>query len=868
MPKYTFKYVTADNKFKIQRDTESDIDLQLNLDQMLNLKNARHRFIYDIIKDGMVAPSIGSVAEIKTLIASLFAPIQTDDVPSNYKQGLKNIENEMLSIDGIEKINFHVAKSSTASKDSEVIADEYKSDATYIVYESGMGIDKISKATTRYSIITPAAVLDSLSKPKDEADQFFPYNKGDEIIFDESFTKRLGFPNNLIWSTQFIDETGYSVSIKTDIMPNITANIDLKTQTVTSEDSKNKITTFAKAGNAEKNRKIRGQTTPDIQKYKYLLLKELGDVAQVWLYYAYIILHSNKIYNDLANPSPPVNDHLMITTDSVVYFLCKAFGIPVLDTGSRENVMKGECTLKLFQVGEPNYKQHFINLITMESNRIQLHNDNTRKIIGRFIKPGGLGFKLFNFFIKIPESTLLAGGRRQQKDSEFLMPGSKLVPCLGTALSREEMLEKRTITQYKALNKEEQEEIKKSLEGVFEAIIKEINDLTTMIQQKTKELIKSQTDPDLDEIQKYKEDPTILTNKYYMLVNSLIPYKCKQYITILPKAERGAKYVFNYPSSFLSVLSGKIIRILEASRMEMSVDEIFEADCCLQDPTILNDLDDEDIEDEEPPGPSASGASASGGNSYSSNSSIKGGVQPKIQKGGAKDILYYEALIMYFVHLNYIKKQRNYNTESITEAHALFARYYDIFIDYFERHKTKLSFFEKIFEKKTDEEIIEKGKALSDLIRFGAIPTEAEDADSSISIVSPIDQPAMAKIEELSDDAEPKTPRRGIAPDIKPETPRRGSVTGFKPKITDQTDETKGVIQLSPQKPLLQVTAQPKISVDSPSSPLVNTAEGIKKKIKKTKKEKQKKKRTNRINLINLIKGTKGTKETKRLKKK
>ena len=90
--------------------------------------------------------------------------------------------------------------------------------------------------------------------------------------------------------------------------------------------------------------KNKAYLTADIlTQQRILLIKELGDFLQVLLYFICFLWETTG-----PNPIDILDwkkNHSMITTDSVVYNLCKDFDLQCTYTGSTESLMSGECTL-------------------------------------------------------------------------------------------------------------------------------------------------------------------------------------------------------------------------------------------------------------------------------------------------------------------------------------------------------------------------------------------------------------------------------------------------------------------------------------------------------------------------------------------
>jgi hypothetical protein len=124
-------------------------------------------------------------------------------------------------------------------------------------------------------------------------------------------------------------------------------------------------------GNEAKNQKIESLTTRidaippnNIPRIKRLfIIKEIGDVLQVWLYLALITMMG---WN--------TTDVVMVTTDSVVYLFCILLRLSCIYTGERIGVRPGCCTLRHYLAGEPNYLKKYENMIEVYATRLIQHN--------------------------------------------------------------------------------------------------------------------------------------------------------------------------------------------------------------------------------------------------------------------------------------------------------------------------------------------------------------------------------------------------------------------------------------------------------------------------------------------------------------
>ena len=109
-------------------------------------------------------------------------------------------------------------------------------------------------------------------------------------------------------------------------------------------------------GNNQKNAAFVGAT--DAEKDQILIVKEMGDVLQVLLYLIWYLTDLNAYRTQ----SPTANvedwkaqwrkDHCMITTDSVVYYMCIDLGLSCIYTGSREGLHGSRGGITLYKYVE------------------------------------------------------------------------------------------------------------------------------------------------------------------------------------------------------------------------------------------------------------------------------------------------------------------------------------------------------------------------------------------------------------------------------------------------------------------------------------------------------------------------------------
>jgi len=345
---------------------ETNINL-ISIDQLQN------RFIADIQKDAYVPkPPIKSdilnkifndcflgytvLPDYKGVLKGLEKYVRETILEPNDEKVLPNVFKKEHTVLSEQTILSNVLKTSTVGSNIKI------SNATKIFRESGFKPEEICINPNFVKIGTPAGILDS--GDKGEPSEWFPQTK---IKFDNSFCERLGFPIGTTWecSTTNQLEGNYEVTIKYG------KDDSLKDIITPSERG---IFEPYRTGNEQKNIKINIMNINSLdctEAKKLLVTKELGDVAQIWLYLAYICLTPGQ--------QESRQDSLMITTDSVVYLFCAILHLSCIYTGAREGVESGRCTLKHFIAGEVDYALKFHNMSTAYYSRLKQHNETILK---------------------------------------------------------------------------------------------------------------------------------------------------------------------------------------------------------------------------------------------------------------------------------------------------------------------------------------------------------------------------------------------------------------------------------------------------------------------------------------------------------
>jgi len=292
--------------------TISPIDLP-DIPINISKEELQKRFVLDIMKDG----NASDIHIEDDNVYTTFSKKAFEDVDytiPNYMTSLKNIETSLEKSIG-KGIDFPgLIKNSTDPETGTKIMKTKE-----IFFESGANeksvcnIDKIPVPGVYIAkrVSTPAATLDSASKGSDPG-KFFPSHdlpllpivglplpqpKVREIVFDPNFCKRFGFPKDFTWKTSNIPNTGdqFNVSFTCD-------GINGEISGIVEWNRDYPASPFYVLGNKEKNKKINGlckklaqqqqQLEDDFELiFKLLLMKELGDVMQVFMYYAYAMIN-------------------------------------------------------------------------------------------------------------------------------------------------------------------------------------------------------------------------------------------------------------------------------------------------------------------------------------------------------------------------------------------------------------------------------------------------------------------------------------------------------------------------------------------------------------------------------------------------
>ena len=349
------------------------IGSQLNTHSM-NQQDMFERYFSDIVKDSQADFKLTNVIQI---LRQCF-PNHVASIPHNiagYKVLLERFNNRVFT-DNTEHITLlqNILKTSTVGSNIKI------SDALWALYESGFGCSSVCRNPGMKTVKTSAATLDSLLK------QAYDYLFNPNVTFGSIFSARLGIPDGFTWRTRpatAADEHDWQQKSVVNIQfwnpPRGAAAadavrggiIDNQANIPAARGNFNGIGNGNNGdimGNDPKNRMIDSFDVPiagdRIPRVKRLfIIKEIGDVLQVWMYLALIHMMG---YDAV--------DVVMVTTDSVVFLFCILLGLSCIYTGERAGVRPGCCTLRHYLAGRPNYLKKYENMIEVYATRLIQHN--------------------------------------------------------------------------------------------------------------------------------------------------------------------------------------------------------------------------------------------------------------------------------------------------------------------------------------------------------------------------------------------------------------------------------------------------------------------------------------------------------------
>ena len=340
-----------------------DINVFDGNDTLLNVNDLQKRYYADLMKDMNEGGLDGN--QIVRVVNTVYGLRGADTVPNNawYHSIIDrlngNLEDQAILDKTTELKN--ILKSSTVGSNTQI------TNATNVFYESGMNYQNIciKPKDDIHLIFTPASMLDTAGKTQDNRTMFWPTVP---VRFTPSFTTAMGFPPEVSWGCEpTADSGGFVVTIDYG-STSAGANRDRVITSLVNPGNRGGFENYSK-GNKEKNADINTflARTPvnNAEIHKILLTKELGDVAQVWTYYAFVLEKGGDFDRTQV---------VMITTDSVVYYLAVALNLSCIYTGGRAGVESGRCTLKSYVAGPINYNEQLGSVIKNYYENIRAHN--------------------------------------------------------------------------------------------------------------------------------------------------------------------------------------------------------------------------------------------------------------------------------------------------------------------------------------------------------------------------------------------------------------------------------------------------------------------------------------------------------------
>lgn len=377
-------------------DTINKLSKQFNIQTLLSELDIEpnmleNRFFWDIIKDANAGKN--KINNIEKVLKDCFPQ---SSIQTGWQTGLHDLDTKIFdfveNIGEIDNVYIHV-KSSTDGQSNMKL-----SYANYVFYESGMGSDKLVHNNPD-KIGSSAATLDPASKQ--EINKLFNYN----LEFDSTFTSNLGFPPDIRWDTKDLSSaTNSAPTPETQCSSQVNINfgkdllVDGIVQNKCGTANTSSLTpsqqqgNFAELclGNNEKNKKINKNPSDSNNTKKLLVMKELGDIAQIWVYLAFVTILENVgipklTYSQGESLKKARTDSVMLTTDNPVFLFCIMLKLACINSGSRQGVTSGGCRLKHYYPGEPNFKKKYEAVLNIYFESTIQYNDNIKNLILRII---------------------------------------------------------------------------------------------------------------------------------------------------------------------------------------------------------------------------------------------------------------------------------------------------------------------------------------------------------------------------------------------------------------------------------------------------------------------------------------------------
>ena len=322
------------------------------------------RLIADIKKDSIASINTVSQPTFERLLNKIFTP-STQELINEIK-GISSGGTKF--IDSLHQVERSTAVFGEENYQLNILASDLvhacASDAIYVFPETGLSPSK-AVIDPKFVIGTAAGYLDPGSGSTEINYLYIP----DETKFDDVELMSVGFPAEMNWNALPVSglrgtapeylvskpHSGifYDVTIKYPKSGGVRGVIEDNGKTI---EIKMDLKDLCK-GNAEKNALIESGQESDDEKINLLLTKELGDVAQVLVYDHFVqklkaSIEARQIYTEelnaevAANPGPGADadaadiisrqKSVMITTDHVVYMLCKEKNLSCIYTGAQK----------------------------------------------------------------------------------------------------------------------------------------------------------------------------------------------------------------------------------------------------------------------------------------------------------------------------------------------------------------------------------------------------------------------------------------------------------------------------------------------------------------------------------------------------
>ena len=274
----------------------------------------------------------------------------------------------------------------------------------YVGYDTGPhGSTVFINGNLPEIICTVASMMDTASADISTKTFWPPLNGNPNVphtlIIEKSVCERLGLPKGseitIVTTKTQGGNSHYDYTFKSDMFQ-INA-------TLTSPDVENNSEVLKKylVGNKKKNKEINSEDTPQDDRNKYLLFKELSDILTILIFFIFLMVdHEPK-------------DGIVLSVDKIVLLRCMFFNLACLCTGIRKKVRSGHATYYYYSINTLPFKPEQVKeqiLLNIE----QLY-DNI------------LGHNLINMFYLSKLQELLSQYVNSTKFPQFPEPKKKLL---------------------------------------------------------------------------------------------------------------------------------------------------------------------------------------------------------------------------------------------------------------------------------------------------------------------------------------------------------------------------------------------------------------------------------------------------------